>query len=159
MRARPRKHRIPHLQVIPIEIVFATLSGASAQLGTALTTLVFAGSGLLLLPPLLMIVFREKYPHWWPDWNRELLRFTNRLGAYVALMGDRYPATDGEEYARLDLDYAACPAGPEPQAAAGRVVPRPSALLVLALLFIGVVFALIAAWFAILSPAPIRAAF
>jgi hypothetical protein len=31
--------------------------------------------GLLFLPPLLMIVFREKYPRWWFDWNLELLRF------------------------------------------------------------------------------------
>ena len=33
------------------------------------------GTGLLFLPPLLMIVFRQKYPRWWFDWNLELLRF------------------------------------------------------------------------------------
>ena len=92
--------------VIPIAIVLAALSGASAQLGTGAgsTTLVLGGAGLLFLPPLLMLVFREKYPRWWLDWNRELLRFTNRVGAYLALMSDRYPATDDEQYVRLDFD-------------------------------------------------------
>ena len=29
--------------------------------------------GLLFLGPLLMILFRQKYPRWWFDWNLELL--------------------------------------------------------------------------------------
>jgi hypothetical protein len=37
----------------------------------------------------LLIVFREKYPRWCYDWNLELLRFTNRVGTYLALMNDR----------------------------------------------------------------------
>ena len=41
-----------------------------------------------------MIVFRRKYPRWWFDWNLELLRFSNRVGVYLALMDDRYPSTD-----------------------------------------------------------------
>ena len=28
-----------------------------------------------------MIVFRQKYPRWWYDWNLALLRFTNRVGS------------------------------------------------------------------------------
>jgi hypothetical protein len=28
--------------------------------------------GLLFLGPLLMILFRQKYPRWWFDWNLEL---------------------------------------------------------------------------------------
>ena len=61
------------------------------------------GAGLLFLPPLLMIVFREKYPRWWFDWNLELLRFINRVGVYVALMDDRYPSTDEQQAVRLDF--------------------------------------------------------
>ena len=41
-----------------------------------------------------MIVFRQKYPRWWYDWNLELLRFENRVFVYLGLMDDRYPATD-----------------------------------------------------------------
>jgi hypothetical protein len=29
---------------------------------------------------------REKYPRWWFDWNLELLRFSNRIGVYRALL-------------------------------------------------------------------------
>jgi hypothetical protein len=47
--------------------------------------------GLLFFGPLLMILFRQKYPRWWFDWNLELQRFTNRVGIYLALMDDRYP--------------------------------------------------------------------
>jgi hypothetical protein len=31
-----------------------------------------------------MILFRQKYPRWWFDWNLELQRFTNRVAAYLA---------------------------------------------------------------------------
>jgi hypothetical protein len=55
--------------------------------------LVGAG-GLLFFGPLLMILFRQKYPRWWFDWNLELQRFSNRVWIYLALMDDRYPATD-----------------------------------------------------------------
>ncbi len=40
------------------------------------TTVVAAGAGgLLFFGPLLMVVFRQKYPRWWFDWNLELQRF------------------------------------------------------------------------------------
>ena len=63
------------------------------------------GTGLLFLPPLLMILFRQKYPRWWFDWNLELLRFTSRVGVYLALMDDRYPSTDEQQAVHLDYDY------------------------------------------------------
>ena len=56
------------------------------------------------LPPLLMILFRQKYPRWWFDWNLELQRFINRVSAYLALMDDSYPSTD--EHQAVHLDYA-----------------------------------------------------
>jgi hypothetical protein len=52
-----------------------------------------------------MILFREKYPRWWFDWNLELLRFTNRVGTYLALMSDRYPSTDARQWVHLDFPY------------------------------------------------------
>ena len=36
-----------------------------------------AAGGLLFFGPLLMILFRQKYPRWWFDWNLELQRFGN----------------------------------------------------------------------------------
>jgi hypothetical protein len=65
-------------------IVLASIGGYSGQTswdaGTDSTTIAIGGTGLLFLPPLLMIVFRQKYPRSWFDWNRELLRFINRVG-------------------------------------------------------------------------------
>ena len=43
-----------------------------------------------------MILFRQKYPRWWFDWNVNLLAFANRVGAYCLLLTDVYPATDEE---------------------------------------------------------------
>jgi pyruvate-ferredoxin/flavodoxin oxidoreductase len=48
------------------------------------------GTGLLLTP-LLMIVFRQKYPRWWFDWNLALLRFGNRL----AVLSERLAQVPG----------------------------------------------------------------
>jgi putative drug exporter of the RND superfamily len=65
---------------------------------------VLAG-GLLFFGPLLMILFRRKYPRWWFDWNLELQRFTNRVTVYLSLMTDRYPATDDHQSVHLDYRY------------------------------------------------------
>jgi hypothetical protein len=139
--------------VIPIAIVLASIGGYSATYGdpaAETTTIAIGGTGLLFLPPLLMILFRQKYPRWWFDWNLELLRFTNRVGAYVALLDDRYPSTDEQQSVRLDLDY------PDAKQGLNRWLPLIKWLLaiphyvVLFFLWIGALFAAIAAWFAIL---------
>jgi hypothetical protein len=85
--------------VIPIAIVLASIGGYSGS------TVAAGGTGLLFIPPLLMILFRQKYPRWWYDWNLQLLRFTNRVGVYLALMEDRYPSTDEQQSVRLELPY------------------------------------------------------
>jgi hypothetical protein len=55
-------------------------------------TAVVGAGGLLFLGPLLLILFRHKYPRWWFDWNLELQRFGNRVVAYAwVLVTDRYP--------------------------------------------------------------------
>src|SRR5437667_6843789 len=92
---------------IPILIVLGTVSGGSSQWtsdGRTATVAVGAG-GLLFLGPLLMILFRQKYPRWWFDWNLELQRFGNRVVAYLALMDDRYPSTTDHQSVHLDYSY------------------------------------------------------
>jgi hypothetical protein len=124
---------------IPIVLLLATVSGGSAAAG-----------GLLFIPPLLMLVFRGRYPGWWFQWNRELLRFGNRVAAYLALMDDRYPSAEDEQGVHLDV------ADPGREPALNRGLPLVKWLLalphyvVLALLWIGVLGAVVAAWFAIL---------
>jgi hypothetical protein len=136
--------------VIPIAIVLSSIGGAtSASTGAGTTTIAVGGSGLLVLPPLLMILFRQKYPRWWFDFNLELLRFQNRVGVYFALMDDRYPSTDEPQSVLLDIPY------PDAKRL-NRWLPLVKWLLaiphyvVLFFLYIGALFAVIAAWFAIL---------
>ena len=137
---------------IPILIVIGTIAGYTSQssVNGESATVVIGGTGLLFLPPLLMILFRQKYPRWWFDWNLELLRFTNRVGTYMALMSDRYPSTDENQYVELGYAY------PDARAGLNRWLPLVKWLLaiphyiVLFFLYIGVVFGVIAAWFAIL---------
>ena len=120
--------------VIPIAIVLGTIGGG----------------GILVLPPLLMILFRQKYPRWWYDWNLELLRFTNRVGTYFALMSDRYPSTDEAQWVRLDFPY------PDPKRDLNRWLPLVKWFLaiphyiVLFFLYIAVIVVVIVTWFAIL---------
>src|SRR3954471_13459441 len=92
------------LIAIPILVVLESVSGGhfSVRNGQIVT---YGAGGLLFLGPLLMIVFRRKYPRWWFDWNLELQRFTNRVWAYVSLLDDRYPSTTDEQAVRLDYDY------------------------------------------------------
>jgi Domain of unknown function (DUF4389) len=139
---------------IPIVIVLSSIGGYSGEWwsdgGDRGATFAVGGTGLLFLPPLLMILFRQKYPRWWFDWNRELLRFTNRVGIYVALMDDRYPSTDEEQSVHLDFPY------PDAEHGLNRWLPLVKWLLaiphyiVLFFLYIGVIVVVIVAWFAIL---------
>jgi len=139
--------------VIPIAIVLGSIVGYSAQVNGGsggATTVVVGGTGLLVIPPLLMILFRQKYPRWWFDWNFELLHFINRVGIYLALMDDRYPSTDERQSVRLDFPY------PDVALDLNRWLPLVKWLLaiphyiVLCFLYIGAIFAVIVAWFAIL---------
>jgi Domain of unknown function (DUF4389) len=138
--------------VIPILIVLGTIAGYTSDYGAngESATVAIGGTGLLFLPPLLMILFRQKYPRWWFDWNLELLGFTNRVGAYLALMSDRYPSTDERQYVDLAILY------PDAREGLNRWLPLVKWFLaiphyiVLFFLYIGVFFAVIAAWFAIL---------
>jgi uncharacterized protein DUF4389 len=137
---------------IPIWIVLASITGYTSQYdtGEGVTTVAVTGTGLLFFPPLLLIVFREKYPRWWFDWNLALMRFMNRIGVYVALMDDRYPSTDEQQAVTLDMAY------PEVGRDVNRWLPLVKWFLaiphyiVLAFLYLGALFVVIGAWFAIL---------
>jgi len=136
---------------IPIMILLVTIGGVEADWteGNRDLTVGTLG-GILFVPALLMIVFRQKYPRWWFTFNLELQRFTNRVGAYLALMSDRYPSTDEEQYVTLDIPY------PDAQRDLNRWLPLVKWLLaiphyiVLAFLWLAALLVAIAAWFAVL---------
>jgi hypothetical protein len=137
--------------VIPILIVLGSVNGGTWQWSSEQGEAVAAGAGgLLFFGPLLMILFRQKYPRWWFDWNRELLRFSNRVGAYMSLMDDRYPSTDEHQSVHLDFDYPDVPRDLNrwlPLVKWFLAIPH---FIVLFFLYIAVVIVVVIAWFAIL---------
>jgi len=136
--------------IIPIAIVLGAVAHASYGGWNDQGTTFVAAGGLLVAGPLLMILFRKKYPRWWFDWNRELLRFSNRVAIYLALLNDQYPSTDEQQSLHLEIAY------PNVETELGRGMPLVKWLLaiphffVLFFLSIGAFFAVIFAWFAIL---------
>jgi hypothetical protein len=150
------------LWIIPIAIILGLISGAGETV-TNTTILNEAGevidttrntvgglvSGLSVATGL-MILFRQAYPRWWFDFSRELTRFGARVSAYLALLTDQYPSTVDEQSVHLEIDY------PDVKNDLNRWMPLFKWLLaiphyiVLAFLGIGVIFAAIIAWFAIL---------
>ncbi len=137
---------------IPILIVLGAVAGGTWQSTSGgKTSAVAAGTGgLLFFAPLLMILFRQKYPRWWFDWNLELLRFSNRVSAYLALLDDRYPATDEQQSVHLDFPYPDVPRDLNrwlPLVKWFLAIPH---YIVLVFLNLGLIVAVIVAWFAIL---------
>ncbi len=136
--------------VIPIVILLGTLGGHDYWNWGKGAHVAEVGGGVLFLPVLLMIVFRQKYPRWWYDWNLELLRFTNRVFVYLALMDDTYPSTDERQSVSLEMPY------PNVQQDLNRWLPIVKWLLaiphliVLFFLFLAAIVCAICAWFAIL---------
>jgi hypothetical protein len=92
---------------IPILVLLGAVSAGTWEWTSdnGATTGAAGAGGLLFFGPLLMIVFRQKYPRWWFDWNLELQRFSNRVSVYLALMDDRYPSTDDEQSVHLHYAY------------------------------------------------------
>jgi Domain of unknown function (DUF4389) len=130
------------LVAIPVVIVLGALGSSNSGGAT--------GAGVLFLATALMLVFRHKYPGWWYEWNVNLIRFANRVFAYVFLLRDEYPATDEEQHVHVTL--------PDPQG--GGVLNRWMPLVkwflaiphlvVLVVMWIAAVLATIASWFVIL---------
>jgi len=145
---------------IPIFIILGLLTATATDTVTVITNsgevvsrITTTGLGIvggLFVATMLMIVFRQRYPRWWFDFALALSRFSNRVGAYLALLTDRYPSTEAEQSVHLDIDY------PNVQQDLNRWMPLVKWLLaiphyiVLAVLVLGAIVAVFIAWFAIL---------
>lgn len=148
--------------IIPIAIILGLITGAGETItntvvlneaGEVIRRSQETAGGLAMglgAATALMILFRQRYPRWWFDFARELARFQTRVAAYAALLTDQYPSTVEEQSVHLEIDY------PNVEEELNRWLPIFKWLLaiphyiVLAFLAIGVVFAVIIAWFAIL---------
>lgn len=141
--------------VIPILVVVAMLTasggeGVVTETGQRVSSTGGTISGGLAVATMLMIVFRERYPRWWFDFALELNRLVSRVGAYLALLTDRYPSTVEQQSVHLEIDY------PDVERDLNRWLPLVKWLLaiphyvVLALLAVLAVLAIVVSWFAIL---------
>jgi hypothetical protein len=141
---------------IPILIVLGAIGGGEwsggwgdGSSGTG-TWIAGSGAAIVFFPPLLMIVFRQKYPRWWFDWNLELMRFENRVGVYLGLLDDKYPSTDERQSVTLEFSY------PDAKQGLNRWLPLVKWFLaiphyiVLFFLAIAAIVCVIIAWFAII---------
>ena len=132
--------------ILPVAFVLSLVSvtGDGARSGGAVL-------GGLWVAIALMIAVRMLYPRWWFDFARELTRFGARVGAYFALLTDRFPSTVDEQSVHLEIDY------PDVQRDLNRWLPLVKWILaiphyvVLVLLIIGAIVAIVIAWFAILT--------
>jgi hypothetical protein len=136
--------------VIPIFIVLALLIGASFKWGNNGWNTQYSVIGLVVLPTILMLLFRKKYPRWWFDWNLALTKFSTRVSVYLGLLTDIYPSTDEEQSVNIKIDY------PDVQNDLNRWLPLVKWIMaiphyiVLAFLAIAAFVVVIIAWFAIL---------
>ena len=119
-------------------------------IAVVLYAIVASGISVLFFPVLLLIVFRQKYPRWWFDWNLALMRFQSRLSAYALLLTDEYPSTEDEQSVHLEFPY------PDAETDLNRWMPLVKWLLavphyiVLSVLSIAAVVVVVITWFAIL---------
>ena len=143
---------------IPVLIILSllTASGGESFMNEAGKEARASGGDIasgLFIATALMIIFRQRYPRWWFDFNLELNRFSARVGAYLFLLTDRYPSTVEKQSVHLDIDY------PNVQQDLNRWLPLVKWLLAiphyiaLAALIIVALGATIIAWFAILITA------
>ena len=92
--------------VIPIGVILYLVSGAVYRSGDESQWVVaISAGGVLFLATMLMLVFKQKYPRWWFDWNVALTKFSARVGAYLALLRDEYPSTDEDQAVHIEIPY------------------------------------------------------
>jgi len=136
---------------IPIVIIIGLLSSAEfGWEGGGEWVYRYAAAGLVFLPIVLMLLFRQKYPKWWFDWNVALTKFSARVAAYIDLLTDEYPSTDEEQVVHIDIPY------PDAKNELNRWLPLVKWLLaiphyiILWFLWIAAIVCVVIAWFAIL---------
>jgi hypothetical protein len=90
---------------IPILIIVYLVVGASSGWREGAMNASLSAGGFLIIPTILMLLFRRKYPRWWFDWNFSLTKFSYRVNSYLSLLSDVYPSTDEDQNVRVDISY------------------------------------------------------
>ncbi len=136
--------------IIPIFIILAMLIGAQGGSDTSEKARFLFTGGFIFVPTLLMILFRQKYPKWWFDWNMALTKFVYRIVTYLVFLRDEYPSTDEEQAVHIQIAYP----NVKKDLKRGMVLVKwllafPH-YIVLAFLAIAAVCCIVVAWFAVL---------
>lgn len=134
--------------VVPIAIVLALVSGPAGR--SDASHFAWGAGGLVVLPTALLLLFQQKYPRWWFDWNVALTGFTTRVAAYLALLRDEYPSVDEEQAVHLAIPYPDAANDLHRWLALVKWFLAIPHYIVLAFLGIAAVCCVIFAWFAIL---------
>jgi hypothetical protein len=108
-----------------------------------------ASAGFIVAPTVLMILFRQKYPKWWFDFNLNMVKFVTRVAAYLDLLRDEYPSTDEEQAVHIDIPYPDAKGLTRWLPLFKWIMAVPH-YIVLAALIIGAAVVTVFAWFAIL---------
>ena len=74
-------------------------------MSSSVSSPLLASTAFLFLGPLVMLLFRKKYPKWWFNWNVELMSFLLRISAYLYFLTDQYPSTDEQQRIHVDIPY------------------------------------------------------
>jgi hypothetical protein len=126
------------------------VSGPQARGHDPRHMMVLASGGLVFLPTIPMLLFSQRYPRRWFNWNVELTRFSARVGPYLALLRDEYPSTEEEQAVHVAIRY------PDTSRELSRLLPLIMWFLAIphyvVLWFLGIaaLCCVIIAWFAIL---------
>jgi len=139
------------ITAIPIFIIISLLTsgnyGGTAEGGE---TYQYAAAGMVFLPLVLMILFKQKYPKWWFDWNVALTKFSARVCAYLSLLTDEYPSTDEEQSVHIEIQYPDVKNELHPALPLVKWLLAIPHYIILCFLFIAVIVCVVIAWFAIL---------
>jgi hypothetical protein len=113
----------------------------------------YSGTWFIVVPTVLMILFRRKYPRWWFDFNLNLTKFVMRVAAYVDLLRDEYPSTDEDQSVHVDIPYPDAARGLRRWLPLFKWIMAIPHVIVLGFLYIGAAVVTVIAWFAILFTA------
>ena len=113
-------------------------------------SLLVDNTSVVVLPTLLMILFRQKYPRWWFDWNLAVNKFGARIWAYLFLLRDEYPSTDEEQAVHLEIEYPNVPKDLNRWLPLVKWILAIPHYIILIVLSIAVIVCVIISWFAIL---------
>jgi hypothetical protein len=136
---------------VPVIVLLNMFVGSpwSYNFGWNAQALVTVG-GFIFLPTLLVLLFRQRYPRWWFDFNVNLFAFAIRVTMYLYLLRDEYPSTEERQALSLRIVY------PDAKQDLSRGMPLIKWLLafphyvVLAFLGVAATVVTLIAWFAIL---------